>query len=51
MVRQMGRLLNEQRDLLSPEAITTLETAQAEARRLIHSGASKAEIKAGLTPA
>ena len=46
MVRQMGRLLNEQRDLLSPEAITALSNAQAEARQVIRSGAGKDQIKA-----
>lgn len=46
MVRQMGRLTNEQRDILSPEAIAALEGAQAEARGLLKKGASAEELKA-----
>ena len=46
MVRQMGRLTNEQRDLLSPEAISVLTKAREDARHLIRSGASKSEIQA-----
>ena len=46
MVRQMGRLTNEQRDLLSPEAISALTRAQEDARKLIRAGASKTEIQA-----
>lgn len=45
MVRQMGRLVNEQRDLLSVEAISALTQAQNEARRVINSGATKTQLK------
>lgn len=46
MCNQMRRVLNEQRDLLSPEAIKALETAHAEARAKIRAGAGKEELKA-----
>ena len=46
MCNQMRRVLNEQRDLLSPEAIKALETAHAEARAKIGSGAGKEELVA-----
>jgi hypothetical protein len=38
MCRQMERVFNEQRDLLSPEAITAVETVRSEARGVIHRG-------------
>jgi signal peptidase I len=46
MCNQLRRVLNEQRDLLSPEAIAGIEAAHAEARALLRSGASKAELNA-----
>src|SRR5687767_8563648 len=45
MCRQMERVINEQRDLLSTEAIAALQTAKAEARSAIQSGANKGELK------
>src|SRR5687768_4315139 len=45
MSRQMWRVLNEQRDLLAPEAIAGLESARSEAVRAIKSGASKDELR------
>jgi signal peptidase I len=45
MCRQMKRLVNEQRDLLSTEAIAGLEAARAEALEAIQSGAKKPELK------
>jgi signal peptidase I len=44
MCRQMNRVLNEQRDLLSTEAISSLESAHDEARAAIQSGAGKSEL-------
>jgi signal peptidase I len=44
MSRQMWRVLNEQRDLLSAEAIAALEAARNEAENTIRSGASKDEL-------
>lgn len=46
MCNQMRRVLNEQRDLLTPEAVTALETAHAEARAKLRSSASTDELKA-----
>lgn len=46
MCRQMWRVLNEQRDLLTPEAISNLEAARLEAERKIQSGAGKEELQA-----
>ena len=45
MCRQMKRVLNEQRDLLSAEAIAGVEAARAEALGAIRSGAGKEELK------
>lgn len=45
MCRQMERVINEQRDLLTPEAIAALGTAKTEAREAIRSGANKGELK------
>jgi signal peptidase I len=45
MCRQMQRVLNEQRDLLSAEAIAGIEAARAEALGAIRSGAGKDELK------
>ena len=45
MCRQMERVINEQRDLLTPEAIAALGTARTEAREAIRSGANKGELK------
>src|SRR5687768_9198329 len=45
MCRQMERVINEQRDLLSGEAIGALEAAKGEAREAIRSGANKGELK------
>lgn len=45
MCRQMWRVLNEQRDLLSPEAIAGLEGARGDALAKIRAGASKAELE------
>src|SRR5688572_31656326 len=45
MCRQMERVINEQRDLLSADAIAALQTAKTEARTAIHSGANKGELK------
>lgn len=45
MCRQMERVINEQRDLLSAEAIGALEMAKSEARAAIASGANKGELK------
>lgn len=45
MCRQMERVINEQRDLLTQEAIGALRTAKTEAREAIRSGANKAELK------
>ena len=45
MCRQMKRVLNEQRDLLSAEAIGAVEAARAEALGTIRSGAGKEELK------
>lgn len=46
MCNQMRRALNEQRDLLSPEAVAGLQNSHAEARALLRSGAGKTELKA-----
>ena len=46
MCRQMKRVLNEQRDLLSPEAITAVEAARLEAEGVARSSAPKAELQA-----
>src|ERR1051325_3882829 len=46
MCRQMWRVLNEQRDLLTPEAINSLEAARRDALGAINSGASKTELQA-----
>ena len=45
MCRQMERVIHEQRDLLSTEAIGALNAAKAEAREAIRSGANKGELK------
>jgi signal peptidase I len=45
MCRQMWRVLNEQRDLLTAEAIAGLESARNEALRAINAGASKDELR------
>jgi signal peptidase I len=45
MCRQMERVLNEQRDLLTMEAITALRAARLEAREAIRNGANTAELK------
>jgi signal peptidase I len=45
MCRQMERVINEQRDLLSADAIAALQTARAEARSAINTGANKGELK------
>jgi signal peptidase I len=45
MCRQMERVINEQRDLLSAEAIGALQAAKAEAQEAIRSGANKGELK------
>jgi signal peptidase I len=45
MCRQMKRVLNEQRDLLSTEAINAVELARVEALGAIRSGAGKDELK------
>ena len=45
MCRQMQRVLDEQRDLLSAEAIAGVKSARAEALGAIQSGASKDELK------
>src|SRR5687768_6911838 len=45
MCRQMERVINEQRDLLSADAITALAAAKGEARVAIQSGANKGELK------
>ena len=45
MCRQMERVINEQRDLLSTEAVAALQTAKAEARTAIQTGANKGELK------
>jgi signal peptidase I len=45
MCRQLKRVLNEQHDLLSPEAIAALESARMEARAAIHSGANTTALK------
>jgi signal peptidase I len=49
MCRQMWRVLNEQRDLLSPEAIAGLEAARKEAQGTIQKGASKEELHAQMS--
>jgi hypothetical protein len=45
MCRQMKRVLNEQRDLLSQEAINAVELARVEALGAVRSGAKKEELK------
>jgi signal peptidase I len=45
MCRQMWRVLNEQRDLLTPEAISNLEAAHHQAQTAIQSGASKRDLE------
>ena len=45
MNRQMWRVMNEQRDLLSVDAIAGIEAARAEADGAIRSGAKKDELK------
>ena len=45
MCRQMERVIHEQRDLLSTEAIGALNAAKVEAREAIRSGANKGELK------
>ena len=45
MCNQLRRVLNEQRDLLAPEAIAAVETAHADARAKINGNASPAELK------
>ena len=45
MCRQMKRVLNEQRDLLSQEAINSVELARVEALSAIRSGGNKEELK------
>jgi signal peptidase I len=45
MCRQMERVIHEQRDLLSTEAIGALTAAKVEAREAIRSGANKGELK------
>jgi signal peptidase I len=49
MCRQMRRVANEQRDLLSPEAVTALEASRQEALSAIHSGAGKSELEKQMT--
>ena len=49
MCRQMERVLNEQRDLLTAEAVTALTAAKTEARATINSGANKTELKRQMT--
>jgi signal peptidase I len=44
MCRQLKRVLNEQRDLLSQEAINAVELARVEALSAIRSGAGKEEL-------
>jgi signal peptidase I len=44
MCRQMQRVLNEQRDLLSPEAVAAVHTSRAEALAAIHKGAKEKEL-------
>jgi signal peptidase I len=46
MCRQMERVLNEQRDLLSGEAIAAVKAAREEARGVIRRGGKKEELKA-----
>ncbi len=45
MCRQMWRVLNEQRDLLTPEAISGLTAAHNEAQAAIQNGASKRDLE------
>ncbi|HEV8543511.1 MAG TPA: S26 family signal peptidase, partial [Verrucomicrobiae bacterium] len=49
MCRQMRRVANEQRDLLSPEAVAALEESRREALSAIHSGAGKSELEKQMT--
>src|SRR6478735_8143263 len=49
MCRQMWRVLNEQRDLLTPEAISGLEAAHNEAQTAIQTGASKRDLEGQMT--
>jgi signal peptidase I len=46
MCRQMERVLNEQRDLLSPEAVTAVEGVRSEARGVIRRGGTPKEMSA-----
>jgi signal peptidase I len=46
MCRQMWRVLNEQRDLLTPEAISGLEAAHNEAQAAIQNSAPKRDLEA-----
>jgi signal peptidase I len=46
MCRQILRVLNEQRDLLSPEAISGIHTARNEALGVIRAGGSKQDLQA-----
>src|SRR3954464_625184 len=44
MCRQMQRVLNEQRDLLTPEAISAISASRDEARAAIQRGAKTSEL-------
>ncbi len=46
MIRQLDRVVNEQRDLLSTEAVAGLGAARGQAQSAIRSGAKKAELQA-----
>lgn len=46
MIRQLRRVTNEQRDLLSSEALSGLSAAAAEAEGVVRAGAKKPELEA-----
>jgi signal peptidase I len=46
MCRQMKRIMNEQRDLLSPEAISELEKSRKEALEVMNANPTEADCKA-----